>query len=426
MQTLPQNIAHNKHATFVLLNYNSGDGLHGHILDKHRADIDSGRLVLYSHFEPERFHMAHAKNMAHRCGIREDGDILVNLDADNFTGPNFDQWILTQFPAKGEKFLWSNMIKGQLDRGITGRIAVTRNAFLMVGGYDERFSEWSPDDEDFKCRMRLLGIPSDEIWPQFLRAVRHTDKLRFRDYRHVEKTCYDSSKNPVCPTVAIVNRGVAGCGKVFRNGSKQPIWLTPVPVRVFGIGMHKTGTSSLHSAFGELGLNSAHWNTALWARRVCEEMATGRSATVESHYAFSDLPFPLLYRELDKAYPGSKFILTTRPETDWLRSVRDHWNPDINPWRKDWDIAPFTHVLHQRLYGRKTFDADTFLERYRRHNAEVREYFKSRPGDLLEMEVGKGIEWGPLCTFLDRPIPATRFPHSLKTEAYKMALTYEI
>jgi hypothetical protein len=431
MQTLPVNLANNPHAKFVLLNYNSGDGLNEYVFKNHQDALKSGKLVLYSHLEPDKFHMAHAKNMAHRLGIREGADVLVNLDADNFTGPGFDRWLQDQFfwqyPWQGaERFLWSNMIKGQLDRGITGRIAVTRNAFLMVGGYDEKFAEWSPDDEDFKCRLRLLNIPSGEIPPQFLKAVRHTDKLRFREYRHVERKCYDQPKPPVCPSVAVVNGGNVGCGKVFRNESTKPIWIAPIPTRVFGIGMHKTGTSSLDSAFKMLGFNSAHWNTALWARGICEEMARGRSATVEQHYTFSDLPFTLLYKELDKAYPGSKFILTVRPEHDWIRSVRNHWDPKINPWRKDWDIAPFTHVLHQRLYGRKTFDADAFLARYRQHNAEVIAYFKNRPGDLLVMKVDKP-EWGALCAFLDRPIPDVPFPHALRTAAHQAtALMYEI
>ncbi len=428
MQTLPANLANNPHAKFVLLNYNSGDGLLDYVTTQHAADLASGRLVLYSHFEPQKFHMAHAKNMAHRLGIREGADILVNLDADNFTGPGFDAWLLEQFPRKGEYFAWSKMVKSgpdRMDRGITGRIAVTRNAFLMVGGYDEKHCDWGPDDEDFKCRLRLLDIPSGEVPAQFLKAVRHTDRLRFREYRHVEPTAYDNPER-VCPTVSIVNRGLIGCGKVYRNQSGKPIWIESIPTRVFGIGMHKTGTSSLFEAFKLLGFNAAHWGTALWAREIWDQMKEGRSETLEKHYAFSDLPFPLLYQELDKAYPGSKFVLTIRPEDDWLRSVRDHWDPAINPWRAVWDEAPFTHKMHHILYGQKTFNAEVFLARYRRHNAEVLEYFRDRPKDLLVVDVGLGMQWGPLCAFLDRPVPSVLFPHKLRTAAYDAIQNFEI
>ncbi len=425
IQTLAQNLKDNLVAKFVLLNYNSGDGLVDHVLRNHQADINTGRLVMYSNFEPQKFHMAHAKNQAHRLGIREGADVLVNLDADNFTGPGFARWLQDRFLDIGERFMWANMVKGKLDRGITGRIAVTRNAFLMVGGYDEKYHEWSPDDEDFKCRLRMLSIPNGEIDPQFLKAVRHPDKLRFREYPHVEADCYEP-KVPICPASAIANAGRVGCGKVFRNESGKPIWLAPIPTRVFGIGMHKTGTSSLHAAFKILGFNSAHWNTANWARDVCHEMYShGRSETLEQYYAFSDLPFTILYRELDKGYPGSKFILTIRPEDCWIRSIRDHWDGDINPNRKYWDVAPFTHKVHQMLYGHKNFDAEIMLARYRRHNSEVLEYFKDRPEDLLVIEVDKEVSWHPLCSFLDRPVPRVPFPHKLKTKAYA-ALNYEI
>ncbi len=429
MQTLPQNLADNPKARFVLLNYNSGDGLVEYILLNHQTEIQTGRLVLYSTFDPDRFQMAHAKNLAHRLGIREGGDVLVNLDADNFTGPGFDEWLLEQFPAGVDHFAWAQMVKtgpDRLDRGITGRIAVTRNAFLMTGGYDEIHQDWGPDDEDFKQRLRMLSISESVIPAQFLRAVRHTDKLRFREYPHVEPSAYDSP-SLARPSVAVVNSGNVGCGKVFRNESGRPIWIAPIPTRVFGIGMHKTGTSSLHAAFRVLGFNSAHWNTALWARQVWEEVkAYGRSETLERHYAFSDLPFPLLYKELDKAYPGSKFVLTVRNADDWLRSVRDHWDPNINPYRADWDIAPFTHKIHHLLYGRKTFDPVTFIERYGRHNAEVLEYFRDRPADLLVLDVPSDMQWGPLCAFLERPVPAVPFPHKLRTSAYAAVNNYEI
>ena len=82
-----------------------------------------------------------------------------------------------------------------------------------------------------------------------------------------------------------------------------------------------------------------------------------------------------LYRELDHAYPGSKLILTTRDETAWIRSVKNHWDPLVNRFR-GWNSDPFSHRIHKLLYGQKGFDAEVFLSRFRRHNAEVRDYFR--------------------------------------------------
>jgi len=427
-QTLPQNLADNPNAKFVLLNYNSGDDLVKYVMEHHAADLASGRLALYSTFEPERFAMAHAKNMAHRLGIAEGGDVLVNLDADNFAGKGFADYLEKEFSAAAfcgqEYFMWSRMVKGEMTRGINGRMAVTRNAFLMAGGYDERYNTWGPDDEDFKIRLRMLGIESAEIDRRFLHAVKHTDKARFKDYPEVAGTAY-GERSACNPASSIANFGKVGMGTVCRNIAGKQRVIGALPTRVFGIGMHKTGTTSLDKAFGILGINSHHWGTANWARDVWQQVTLdGRSTLVDQHYAFCDLPFTILFRQLDKAYPGSKFILTVRPEHDWLRSVERHWDPAVNPHRKFWDIAPFTHKMHQLLYGCKTPDRATFAKRYHRHNAEVWEYFKDRPGDLLTYHLGDG--WNKLCWFLDRPAPSVPYPHELRSEAAKAVLNYEI
>src|ERR1700735_68052 len=86
-QTLPQNLADNPDALFVLLDYNSDDDLQHYLWTSHRADIESGRRVIYSHLNGQTWLISHAKNMAARCAILEGAEILVTVDADNFTGP---------------------------------------------------------------------------------------------------------------------------------------------------------------------------------------------------------------------------------------------------------------------------------------------------------------------------------------------------
>jgi hypothetical protein len=181
--------------------------------------------------------------------------------------------------------------------------------------------------------------------------------------------------------------------------------------------MHKTGTTSLHHAFQILGLKSAHWQTAPWAKHVWREATqNGRSPTLEKFYCVCDVPITILYRELDQAYPGSKFILTVRDEWAWLKSVANHWDPARNQYRWQWDHDVFTHRLHNLIYGRKDFDPTTMLNRYRQHNADVLEYFASRPQDLLVLDLDKGQGWPELCRFLEMPAPNVPYPHMLKTK----------
>ncbi len=411
-RTLPPNLADNPKAKFVLLDYNDQDSLAWYLKAEHAKDIASGRLCVYQYKEPVPFQMAHAKNMAHRLGILEGGDVLVNLDADNFTGVGFDDYLQDQFSDENV-FLWSRMVKegdGRLPRGISGRIAVTKDTFLLAGGYDEKYNTHSPDDKDFNARLRRLGFEGREIHPRFLLAILHNDKMRYKEYPHVAQLACDDFH--IQHTTTIVNAGKVGCGTVFKNFSSEPIELRPIPTRIFGIGMHRTATTSLHLALETLGFNSAHWPSAHWAKAIWREMnQTGKSPTLERSYALSDLPLPLMFRKLDNVYKGSKFILTVRDENKWLESVRKHWNPEHNQFRAAWDTDPFSHRVHELLYGRRDFDADVFLARYRRHNAEVLEHFKDRPGDLLVMDMEKNHGFNELCAFLDVPVPDKPYPN---------------
>lgn len=419
-KTLPLNILDNEgypNAKFVLLDYNSQDNLSGWV----RATrlIDQGKLVVYSFPEAESFKMAHAKNMAHRLGILEGADILVNLDADNFTEPGFASYIAQEFKKNKDIFLWARMIKdkeGRLPRGISGRIAVSRHAFLNAGGYDEKYDTWGPDDKDFTARLRRLGYQAQEIDPKYLRAILHNDRMRFKEYQHVQAiTGEDSFEVDAATTIA--NYGKFGMGMVYRNFDfSRPIVLGEVPTRVFGIGMHKTGTTSLHTALSTLGFDSAHWKSAHWAKAIWKELTTtGKSPTLEKSYAVCDLPMTFLYKELDAAYPGSKFILTTRSENKWIRSVRNHWDPERNKYRRGWNKDAFTHRAHKLLYGQRGFEEGLFLERFRRHNAEVIEYFKNRPGDILVMDMDRKAGWHRLCGFLGQPIPSVAYPVAFQT-----------
>lgn len=431
-RTLRQNMHHNPDAKFILVDYNSQD----HLIDYLKAccweEICSGQLTVYSYYQNHPFRMAHAKNMAHRLAIVEGAkpnDILCNLDADNFTGKGFANYLISRFTIlptspRDEIFLWSRMVKdgdGRLPRGISGRIAVTTRQFLNSGGYDEKFETWSPDDKDFNLRLRRMGYTAHEIDPYFLNAILHNDKMRFREYRHAKDLDYDDFV--VNNDNTVVNYGFIGCGVVYKNFSGTPTILERLPTRIFGIGMHKTATTSLHTALTILGLDSAHWAGAHWARRIWQEMTTlGRSSTLERHYALCDLPITLLYKELDHAYPGSKFILTVRDPEKWIESVRNHWDGNKNPYRYRWNTDPFTHKVHKLLYGQRNFDAEKFLARYHQHNDEVFNYFAGRSQDLLVLDMNEDVpstwKWAKLCAFLDTQTPNTSvdYPKAFTTK----------
>ena len=169
--------------------------------------------------------------------------------------------------------------------------------------------------------------------------------------------------------------------------------------KVFGIGFHKTGTSSLGVALELLGYHVCGMfgiNAKDIERIIYEESFK----LVDQYDAFQDNPWPLIYQELDQRYPNSKFILTVRPPEDWIRSTVKHYGIRDNSMRA-WIYG----------VGHPKGNESRYLERYQRHNREVEEYFKNRPNDFLVLDITKGDQWDKLCLLLDKPIPSVDFPH---------------
>jgi hypothetical protein len=54
------------------------------------------------------------------------------------------------------------------------------------------------------------------------------------------------------------------------------------------------------------------------------------------------------------------------------------------------------------------------IQKYNDFNEEIRNFVPK--GQLLEMDIKEG--WGPLCAFLDVPIPDVDFPHKNKRKEF--------
>jgi len=148
--------------------------------------------------------------------------------------------------------------------------------------------------------------------------------------------------------------------------------------------VQRTGTSSLGQAFRILGLKTKGWDERLYwqcIRGGYDETL----AEAEQHEAFEDLPWdydPML-TVFDEAFPNAKFIVLTRDEDEWVASYEAAFGIEDPGFARQWR---------------------------RRKYRSIREYFHERPEDLLEMDITEG--WGPLCRFLNLPVPTVPFPHT--------------
>jgi len=175
--------------------------------------------------------------------------------------------------------------------------------------------------------------------------------------------------------------------------------------KVFGIGLNKTGTTSLKLAMDHLGYRTSGSNKAL-LRQVRRGNVAPAIAHSREFDSFSDWPWPLIYRELHEEYGDRACYILTR------RSSFEKWFASIE-----------THARSSRLfsgqglaygYYRPFGRSQAYAEIYNSHNDAVRTYFTTGPGagaPFLEMCLDDGDGWEKLCGFLGHPVPDQPFPH---------------
>jgi hypothetical protein len=187
--------------------------------------------------------------------------------------------------------------------------------------------------------------------------------------------------------------------------------ISPSPrTHVWGIGLSRTGTTSLNRALKLLGYRSVHWPTT--RQLLYEELSAATDESVAAVFPF-----------LDAKYPGSIFVLTERDEDEWIASTRAQ-RAMFAPRFKEimanastlggaWlDRAIELQFTQSALYGTLEFNETRYRAAYRRHQASVESYFRDRPHDLLRLRICHGDGWNPLCGFVGRPLPQVVFPHT--------------
>ena len=174
-------------------------------------------------------------------------------------------------------------------------------------------------------------------------------------------------------------------------------------MKVFCIGLNKTGTISLHHALTALGLTSLHWGGQASRRAVERAIREGKPLLeyLGDYDAYSDIQrLSVSFDVLDRQYPGSKFILTTRDVGGWIDSRRRHVERNRERKARGEYEGTFLEI-----------EPDRWRQQFLDHHARVEEYFRDRD-DLLVMRITQGDGYELLCPFLGvRPV-ASPFPWS--------------
>lgn len=203
-------------------------------------------------------------------------------------------------------------------------------------------------------------------------------------------------------------------------------------LKIFCIGRNKTGTTSLGAALGAAGFHVACQNPAEnlaedWARRDFRRIVQ----FCKTADAFQDVPFSMAYtyQVLDYAFPRSRFILTVRDSSEqWFESLMRYHakvvGKDRVPTVEDLKDHPYVYKgwmwrQQEIVFGAdeySLYNREKYIAHYEKHNADVLEYFRFRPDDLLVLNLADADAGRKLERFLALPTEAIYIPH-LNTSA---------
>lgn len=152
-QTLPINIMDNAdypNIEFVVLNYNSQDAMHEYMTSPAmRPHIQNGKVRYLKTRIPKHFSMSHSRNLAF---LNATGDIVTNVDADNYTGKGFASYLNKLANVRSRRVIFA---KGK--RRNHGRLGMFKDEFIGIGGYDEDLIGYGGDDQSLILRAMYLG-----------------------------------------------------------------------------------------------------------------------------------------------------------------------------------------------------------------------------------------------------------------------------
>lgn len=213
--------------------------------------------------------------------------------------------------------------------------------------------------------------------------------------------------------------------------------------KIFCIGYHKTGTTTLETVLRLYGYNvpNQQQQEIRLTKSTFNTNYDELTSFCSNYDAFQDMPFSqgLTYVAADAIFPNSKFILSERPANSWYKSMckfheKTNKLDDISKLTETDILEKFTylypgyaHSNRERLLSSfennstkvnwdKLYDADWYIDTYTRRNEEIKRYFMKAPEKLLIIDVTQEKTTEKICHFLNIPTECIiDMPQSNKT-----------
>eukprot|EP00090_Calanus_glacialis_P019390 TRINITY_DN29791_c0_g1_i1.p1 TRINITY_DN29791_c0_g1~~TRINITY_DN29791_c0_g1_i1.p1 ORF type:complete len:282 (+),score=39.24 TRINITY_DN29791_c0_g1_i1:64-909(+) len=206
-------------------------------------------------------------------------------------------------------------------------------------------------------------------------------------------------------------------------------------LEVVCVGLSRTGTSSLKAALSII-LPGKTFHAMDFLNGINDEEShvfwkslEAKSATKDdiskffssrNYSAVCDVPCLIYWREIVRAHPHAKIILTVRDPSQWFKSINKALIPiSTQIMRWSWMLRLICYVFYRKCFQidllrilfqqfqLKEFQQEsTATQFYHEWNENILSEVPST--NLLVFDVRSG--WGPLCEFLDCPEPTEPFP----------------
>jgi hypothetical protein len=195
--------------------------------------------------------------------------------------------------------------------------------------------------------------------------------------------------------------------------------------------MQRSGTTSVGRFFRDFGFRVAGW-PADARNKWSEAWVDGKherifsSSDFRASNAFEDSPwfFPGLYQELHSRFPDARFVLFTRDEDAWFRSMLSHSGGNVigntrvhcRIYDREQEYADlvqsegFSPEREHGLFSEKTLKLEGLDDHYKKiylsHNRAAADFFsKFAPEALFVGKLEDRDKWKKLGEFLNLDVP---------------------
>jgi hypothetical protein len=171
--------------------------------------------------------------------------------------------------------------------------------------------------------------------------------------------------------------------------------------KIFIIGLPRTGTTSVSALLLNHDFKVAHTALTKQAFLLAD--------------VISDTPCFCDYRQLDRLFPGSKYIYLHRDVDSWLPSIKMLLNKIDNHIQQSKHLNPVIKRCFDDVIGilseKRILDKQHLTQCYNHHQDQVKRYFSNRD-DLLQINLSENGCLNHLLDFLNIPYNSGEvFPH---------------